>query len=283
MSNEKNISKELYNKIDKFIKKLSYNLSEDKDVIRDFEDEMSINLEVSILELLNKGYSEDEAFDIAIKRFGDVKEVKGEMKGIFNINGKLAKKFLIVSIASIIISVVCLLSYKIVNKQLWPRFPEAFYNSVLEKVEADEKISEDKVNDFLAKNKNNFRYVAIVSQEKGCTSIEKIYPSNFSKDEVLKDNDYTSNSIKGTSSGNLQIRYGFVYHDYLIIIVKILKISAIAFFIIYWITFGVWSTLYTKNSKRLSIFWILLFFTLNIVAYILFNFDSKLKLKLQES
>ena len=46
MSSDINISANLISRIDKIVKKLSSDMSEEKDVISDFEEEMKINLDM---------------------------------------------------------------------------------------------------------------------------------------------------------------------------------------------------------------------------------------------
>lgn len=278
MSNDINISSELINRINKIVKRLSRDISEDKDIISDFEEEMKINLTSSIIELIRSGKSENEAFEEAIKRFGDVNEIKDELTNIFNIQGKLAKILLIASIISIVISAIVFGGYKISNEKNSLTIPNELRTATIDKIQASEELSNEEISKLLLNSKNKFRYVAIINNG----DISEIYPSNFSMEEVKNDKEnYLATYVRTTDSSELTIRYGFNMEGFNFGIRDSMLLISIIFIVAYWILFSGWCIVQAYSLKRLNFAWIILFLTLNIIAYILFRLDGKVKLKLR--
>lgn len=276
MSNDINISSNLRSRIDKIVRKLSRDISEDKEVISDFEEEMKINLTSSIIELIKSGKSEDEAFEEAIKRFGDVNEIKDELTNVFNIQGKLAKILLIASIISIVISAIAFVVYKVSNEKNSLIVPNELMMATIDKIEANEEISNDEITKLLVDSKNKFRYVAIINDG----AISETYPSNFSVEGVRSDKENYLETYARTPEGNeLSIRYGFDIERFNFEIRDSILIISIIAIVAYWILFSGWCIVQAYSLKRLNFAWMILFLTLNIIAYIVFIIDLKVNLK----
>lgn len=278
MSNDINISSNLRSRIDKIVRKLSRDISEDKEVISDFEEEMKINLTSSIIELIKSGKSEDEAFEEAIKRFGDVNEIKDELTNVFNIQGKLAKILLIASIISIVISAIVFGGYKILNEKNSLTIPKELMTATIDKIKAGEEMSNEEISKLLLDSKNKFRYVAIINDG----DISEIYPSNFSVEEVKSNKENYLETYARTQYGNeLSIRYGFDIERFNFEMRDSMLIISIILIVAYWILFSSWCIVQAYSIKRLNFAWIILFLTLNIIGYILFTIDGKVSFKIR--
>lgn len=82
MNNNSNLNKETLNKINEYAEDFSHQLYEDLAERNDFEDEMKSNLKSSIEDLISEGYSEKNATTIAFKRFGDLSNIKEDIKDL---------------------------------------------------------------------------------------------------------------------------------------------------------------------------------------------------------
>ncbi len=281
MESNMNISKELSDRIKKFVKKCSKNISEDKTVVKDFEDEMSVNLESSIVELIKEGHSEEEAFNIAIKRFGDANQIQNELIGIFKIEKKFEKVILMAAIVSLIVSLMTFTVHRIVHKDFSLIVPAEFEAAVNEKIKSGEDISSEEVNKLITKYKSKFRYVTL-TKTAGNGELDTIYPEGFSIEEIKNDTeDFLSTYVRSPEGIEWTLRFGFNLDGFHLGVPILLRQIAVSTLAVYWVLFGVWSVIYAFHKKRLGFPWIIVFFTLNIVGYIIFELDYKMKLKLK--
>lgn len=274
MSSNGNLSNNLYIKIEKFIKKLSCNLSEDKEIIKDFEDEMKINLESSICELVNDGYDEEKAFKIATKRFGDLREIENELTEVFNTERKFAKILFIGAIMFLLVALGSFTSYKFIDNKFKFIVPEDLKNSIESKIKDNKSVSNEEIDDLLKKYKKQFRYVAIYKED-SFTDIETIISLENLNSEDVKEDESTLGTYVDLEGGEKwrQVRYGFDIKGFYFEIKYILINSSKISFVIYWLLFGIWCTIDGYQKKKLSLVRIILFFTLNIVAYLIFALD----------
>lgn len=274
MSSNGNLSNNLYIKIEKFIKKLSCNLSEDKEIIKDFEDEMKINLESSICELVNDGYDEEKAFKIATKRFGDLREIENELTEVFNTERKFAKILFIGAIIFLLVALGSFTSYKFIDNKFKFIVPEDLKNSIESKIKDNKSVSNEEIDDLLKKYKKQFRYVAIYKED-SFTDIETIISLENLNSEDVKEDESTLGTYVDLEGGEKwrQVRYGFDIKGFYFEIKYILINSSKISFVIYWLLFGIWCTIDGYQKKKLSLVRIILFFTLNIVAYLIFALD----------
>jgi hypothetical protein len=281
MNNCVNISKDLSDRIENYIRKFSCSISEDKMVIKDFEDEMKINLKSSIVELIGSGNSEEEAFKIAISRFGEINQIQNELTGIFRVQRRFQRNILIVAIISLLISAIAFVSYKVFHDNFSLMLPKELQVAVEDKLKTGENISNEEVTKILTKYKSKFRYIALFKGNNE-SSINTVYPSNFPVEEVQNhNNDFLGTNIISADGTNWSIRYGFdISGFHLKIPSTLLKIATILF-ATYWILFGAWGSICVFKAKRLSLAWVIMFLTLNVLAYIIFKIDCKVNLKLK--
>jgi hypothetical protein len=278
MKGDVQISKELNRKVDKFIENLSSNLSEDKETIKDFRDEMRVNFTASIIELIKEGHSEQEAFDIAVTKFGDVNQLKKDLSGIFSVRSKINKVSLLVAIISLVLALIFLGAHKKISEYTELVVPQDFISETKDKVDKGAAIDEAKVDALLNKYKKKFEFVALYKKENDTKVLQNIYPSNFDMNrfKTVREVDQTFLTIYCENpKDEYEVVIGFhprhIYFN--------ANYMVIASLIIYWIAFGVWATTYVYNINRLNLGWTILFFIFNIIGYGIFLLDSKIRLK----
>jgi len=246
---------------------------------------MKSHLLQTIDELKADGKSEQESIEIAISRFGEQCQLESELAKVFKIQRKFAKTILIVSLVSFLLAAICFIGYKMTdgNFPFTLTVPESLQIAVEHKIETGKIISNEEVDQLLTKYKKQFRYVAIF-KENNLISPDKIYPSNFSVKEI--ENDSTSYLAKSFTEPNgivWQVRYGFDSKGFNHSIVHFLLNSAKILFVVYWLLFSIWCVINAYHSNKLSLAWIILFITLNVIAYAIFELQRTDRLIIKAS
>lgn len=127
-------------KIDSYINSIYKDFSEDEKEILDGKQEMKSHLLQSISDIEAEGFSETESIDIAIKRFGDVKQIKDELGKIYNTQKNFLKKILIM--AKIFLIIACIaLTFKMIIIVRSNNVETALLHKVTNSIKKDNMIS----------------------------------------------------------------------------------------------------------------------------------------------
>lgn len=270
-------------KIERYIDSIYKNLKGNKNEIEDLKQDMRSHLLQTVEELKLEGKTEDESINVAISRFGDLKQVQIDLAGLFKIQRKFASNIIIISLLALLLSILCFFSYKAIykNSNFSLVVPESLRSSVEDKLIKNEEISNTEVNNLLAKYKKQFKYVSISNRNTDSTYI--ISPENILSEEVEKDNSALITYINSLDGSTWTIKYGFDISGFNFSLPSLLFSCTIIFFVIYWILFGIWCVVKAYHDNRLNLSWILLFFTLNFIGYIIFKLDKVNTLRLRYS
>jgi hypothetical protein len=277
MTDDVQISKSLNNKVDKFIMNLSSSLSEDKQTVKDFQDEMKTNFITSLLELLKAGHSEHDAFNIAVDRFGDVPQLQIDLTAVFTVRNKVSRSAFIVAIISLFLALVCFGAHKKISEYRGISVPNDLLSETKAKVDKGISMNENTLDKLLDKYKNRFEFIALYKRENGTKVLKNIYPSKFDMDRFREVTEVDQNFLTIYCDTPEKEQYDVVigFHP---IYIPFDEISiGIGLFITYWISFGIWATTKTHYSNRFNLGWGILFFIFNILGYGLFALDDKNK------
>jgi hypothetical protein len=96
------------NKIDRYIDSIYNDMNESSEEIQELKEEMRGHLIQTISELKKDGISEEESINIAIDRFGDEFQIRGQLKQVLKFHKVLSRNILG---SAIIFSVICILSF----------------------------------------------------------------------------------------------------------------------------------------------------------------------------
>lgn len=267
-------------KINLYIDSLYKHMDESSDEVQVLKQEMKDHLIQTVNELKAEGKSEEESIEIAINRFGERTQVEIELKEVFKVQRKFAAAILIVSLVCFLFATACFISYKVVDKNFSLKVPELFQNNVEHKIEKGEVISNGEVNQLFVKYKKQFRYVALY-KENSNNFPDVIYPLNFSVKEIENDQSTLTTYVNSPDGTSWTVKYGFDIKGFNFSIKPILSLSVTIFFVAYWILFGIWCVVNAYHSNQLSLAWIILFFTLNVVAYGIFQLERMNRLRIQ--
>jgi len=269
--------------IERYINSVYKNVQGNANEIEDLKQEMRSHLLQTVEDLENEGKTEEESIEIAISRFGERGQVENELSKVFKVQRKFAKTLLIISIVSLLLSVICYISYRTTDDMFRLSIPQSLRTVVNYKLEAGKTISNEEVTQLLTKYKKQFRYVAIYKQDNYSETPNIVYPSNFSVEEV--ENDECTLTTYPTSSDGIvwKVKYGFDYNGFNISIPIYLYYAVEIFFVAYWLMFAIWCVINAHYKNNLSLVWIILFFTLNVVGYMIFVLDRMKGLRLKHA
>ncbi|CAG9619409.1 permease prefix domain 1-containing protein [Sutcliffiella rhizosphaerae] len=90
--------------IDKYVNTVYKNASGNKKEIEELKSEMKNHLLEAVNDLKEKGYSELEAIDIAIERFGEAEEMRSIVSQLFKVQKTFSKWVLYIGIAILLLS-----------------------------------------------------------------------------------------------------------------------------------------------------------------------------------
>lgn len=267
-------------KIDSFVKKLSYNLDETAEEIKDFEEEMTSNLVSSFSELVDEGYSDDEALKLAFTKFGDTNYLRSELSKLYNIKNVYAKKLLKSSIIVGLISLLLFVSFVMWNSKIVPWIAEDTFKTIKNSLNEEADIhTEDFIKSMNDKVKNNIAIDAMTLEYSEDYTLNQAvkdriiykFPNDLELDHwglnIEKQNFFMFSDIFYSNRGkydlsdlnyNVALRINTLDHEFF----RLAEILLVA----YWVMFLIWSSLdiYLNDKHKL---WIVLIALTNVVGY----------------
>lgn len=102
-------------KIDNYINSVYSDFDGKQEEIEMLKKEMKDHLFQSVEDLEAEGKSEEESMDIAIKRFGEVKQLKKDLVTIYGIQNKFSRGILILTLILLSLSILMNISRHVIN------------------------------------------------------------------------------------------------------------------------------------------------------------------------
>ncbi|NFD78938.1 MFS transporter [Clostridium botulinum] len=280
-------------RVDKYIDLIYKNVEGNKEEINIMKQEMKSHIVQSVIELQQEGKSEEESINIAINRFGEVNQIKDELREIYSFHKRFSKNILIVALVVLFIGTASLITKSFGNK-----LTEMTMDSVSNAIRQSDEIPKDKIRKLFEKNKRilkydnkNLKYIAVFKYPKDYKleldrDIEKLeeakytYPSMEDLNKELKRIGYIANAgeqgglISDKNNNKYSIRIGYIAPNSQWVINNLPNIFIIGCFVTYWILFGVWATVKAYRTNGYNLAWSISFFIFNIFAYILFKLKN---------
>ncbi|MET7038982.1 permease prefix domain 1-containing protein [Clostridium botulinum] len=280
-------------KVDKYIDLVYKNVEGNKEEIDIMKQEMKSHLIQSINEFKQEGKSEEESINIAINRFGEVNQIKDELREIYSFHKRFSKNILIAALI-----LLCIGTASLITKSFGYKLTEMTMDSVNNAIRQSDEIPKDKIRKLFEKNKRilkydnkNLKYIAVFKYPKDYKleldrNIEKLeeakytYPSMGDLNKELKRIGYIANVSEGgelisdKNNNKWSIRIGYIDPNSQWDINNLPNIFIIGCFVAYWILFGVWATVKAYRTNGYNLAWAISFFIFNIFAYILFKLKN---------
>lgn len=280
-------------KIDNYIDSLYKDMDESSDEVQVLKQEMKNHLLQTVNDLKAEGKNEEESVEIAIRRFGESGQIEMELSKVFKIQNRFAKVLLKFAIIFFALFLTAYLSSVILYKINYKISvgPSAAFNASIQskligiesKLQSNGTIAKEDISNLFKQCSNHVKYIAVIPDSSGQNLLSDdinngfVYPTGISKNYLM--NDLTIGSSQSIEIANSKWSiaygvYGFGSTSPIIYYIPLIKTISLLCFTGYWLFFGLWGVINAYNSNRFSISWIILFFTLNILALLFFKFDE---------
>ena len=146
-----------------------------------------------------------------------------------------------------------------------------YSNQIKERIMTDETINIGEIETFFSENKRILRFIHLVKTDSLAQTTEYIYPSSTTKEHLNEQPIIPySIQIEGKST-KWDIKIALDRETLFSKTPNNVFIISIIFFVTYWILYGLWNVMNAYRMGRLNLVWVVLFFTLNIFAYLIYK------------
>ena len=256
-------------KINVFVETIYQNVEGNKKEIEDLKMEMRAHLLETVYELKAAGKSEQEAIDLAMKRFGGEKEMRFAITEMFKVQGVFAKWVLYLAVGFLIIN------FSIFGLILWNE-----NNNMDELSSITEQISE-KLNEAGTITPDIQKEVESIVERTGYLTEVSIYKSIGFDESQTPDYEYKRTIWSPKWMGAESFLYGNGNEQWFIKMMyrtfdTLLVVMLFAGLSIYWTLFSIWAIINAYQQRRLKISWIITFILLNVMGYLIYRYSSYL-------
>lgn len=265
-------------RIEKYIKSLSKDVYLSPKELADLQEEIRTHLVDTVKELQRQGKSMEESVTIALSRFGAEKFINTELRRVVRFQSKFRNSMLKVSGVFLLISLLFLMSSFFLthrNTTEYDSMQSQYHNQIGNRIMTDGAISMEEVEIFFNQNERILRFVHLVETDHLERTTEYIYPANTAQKQV-NDQPYILYPAE-YEDARWEAKIGLKRDVLFTKTPEVMFILAIICFVVYWILYGLWNIMNAYQMGRLNVVWAVLFFTLNVFAYLLFKLEEKLK------
>lgn len=256
--------------IEAFVDSVYKNISGDSKEIQELKDEMRSHLLEAVNELVLEGKCEQEAIDIAVKRFGGKKEMRSIVRNLVPPRKVFAKWLLYTSLTFLLICpIISGIVFTIESKKL--NESNEFASKILREIDDKPGIPiriEGYIQSIVLKSDNIYR-ISLYNDKKLSSSPDVTPEYIFEKKSVLSDWIYTTNNSYGENNGTWEINIDSKNYEAAAQFIFIIGVS------IYWALFAVWASVNAYYQHNLSISWILIFCLFNFIGYMFYRSEVK--------
>ena len=302
MNTNIDINEEIIRKVNKFVDNLTYKLDKNVEEVIDFIEETKSNMICSIQELMEEGHSEEDAFKIAVERFGDLETLRYGLNHLYKVNKIIRKSLLKIAIVALLIGSVLSIAGITYDRHIQSIYYKTILTPLYNKVGTENNpISDDMKREVKSIIDNNSFLEAVGIYT---SKIERISDGNYmygSTEPYLRDtnfkfnyvylskkqpneNKYFANNVEGLLFDHKTEEVYFRAFDntnsdvVINIAYKVKWISSWYYFICealilaYWIIFAIWggmNILYEGESKYR--FWIIVVTITNVFGFLAYK------------
>jgi hypothetical protein len=268
--------------IEVFVDSVYHSVSGNEEEIQELKTEMKSHLIEAVYDLKSEGKTEQEAIEIAIKRFGGEDELRSIVSHLFQAQKLFAKWVLYISITFlalgfILFGVLLFISNNYIHEQ------SVVASEILNKLENEEVISQELKNEIktMVEGTNAIPGIRIyningVKIDEPVTEIMK--PIYEFKQEVREDQNIFFRTFNmgitlhmGNGDGKNQWFVDMSVRNYDNNAVLILFVGLA----VYWALFSIWAIINAYHQKRLNIGWIIMFALFNFVGVVIYYLTDK--------
>ncbi|WP_339998170.1 permease prefix domain 1-containing protein [Priestia aryabhattai] len=267
-------------RIEKFVDSMYLNVEGDQQEINELKAEMTNHLLEAVHELKAEGKTEQQAITVAIKRFGEEKEIRNVIGQLFEIQKIFAKRVLYIAILCLIVTMSSfyflwkveestaegiadtssLISYELKDNDVITRDMKRKIEALVEDTNYVSEVTIYKSKNIISRAGENYVYYNWKSVQPDFQYQRTVWAPKW-----LGADFYTS------GDGNEQ---WFVSVDKR----SFSRLEVVVLFMgmgIYWTLFTVWAIINAYHQKRLRIGWIFMFVFFNILGYLIYYLTGK--------
>ncbi|MFL0475684.1 hypothetical protein C1N83_26785 [Priestia aryabhattai] len=267
-------------RIEKFVDSMYLNVEGNQQEINELKAEMTNHLLEAVHELKAEGKTEQQAIAIAIKRFGEEKEIRNVIGQLFEIQKIFAKRILYVAVVCLIVTMSSfyflwkveeltaqgisdtgsLISYELKDKDVITRDIKRKIEALVEDTNYVSGVTIYKSKNIISRSGENY----IEYHWKG------VQP-DFQYQRTLWAPKWLGADFDTFGNGDDQ---WFISIDNR----SFSRLEAVVLFVgmtIYWTLFTIWAIINAYHQKRLRIGWVFIFVFFNILGYLIYYLTGR--------
>lgn len=262
-------------RIEKFVDSMYLNVQGDQQEIHELKAEMENHLLEAVHELKAQGRTEQQAVTIAIKRFGEEKEIRAVIGQLFDIQKVFAKRVLYIAIVCLIVTMSSfyflwkveestfqgiddtrsLISYELKDKDMITRDMKRKIEALVEETNYISEVTIYKSENVISRSGENYVEYHWKSVQPDFQYQRTVWAPKW----LGADFDTFENGDEQwvVSIGNRSFS----------------RLEAVVLFVgmaIYWTLFTIWAIINAYHQKRLRTGWIFMFVCFNILGYLIY-------------
>lgn len=266
-------------RINNFVDSVYTHVNGSKKEINELKEEMKSHLIESVHELQKEGKTEDEAITIAIKRFGERKELQEALSQVFQKQKIFAKWLLALGVMILLVGGSIFGFVRNYSDHNASESSE-ISSEISEMIEDKDTLTEEiklQIEQVLSKSNhiialNIYDLKTLDTRNNYWNIIEESTPIyHYQKSLSLPKWLITDYFTAGNGGSSWCITYEFLSLDDFALIILFMSIS------IYGTLFTIWAVINAYHHKRLTIGWIVVFALFNVLGYLSYHFYGRIK------
>ncbi|MBM6602441.1 permease prefix domain 1-containing protein [Priestia megaterium] len=266
-------------RIEKFVDSMYLNVEGDQQEINELKAEMTNHLLEAVHELKAQGKTEQQAITIAIKRFGEEKEIRAVIGQLFEIQKVFAKRVLYIAVVCLIVTMSSfyflweveestaqgisdtrsLISYELKDKDVITRDMKRKIEALVEDTNYVSGVTIYKSKNVISRAGENY-------VEYNWKSVQP----DFQYQRTVWAPKWLGADFDTFENGDEQWVVSIDNRSFS-------RLEAVVLFVgmtIYWTLFTIWAIINAYHQKRLRIGWVFIFVFFNILGYLIYYFTG---------
>jgi len=266
-------------RIEKFVDSMYLNVEGDQQEINELKAEMTNHLLEAVHELKAEGKTEQQAITVAIKRFGEEKEIRAVIGQLFEIQKVFAKRVLYIAVVCLIVTMSSfyflweveestaqgisdtrsLISYELKDKDVITRDMKRKIEALVEDTNYVSGVTIYKSKNVISRAGENY-------VEYNWKSVQP----DFQYQRTVWAPKWLGADFDTFENGDEQWVVSIDNRSFS-------RLEAVVLFVgmtIYWTLFTIWAIINAYHQKRLRIGWVFIFVFFNILGYLIYYFTG---------
>lgn len=263
--------------VEQYVRAVSKRVKLPPDEREQFREELRAHLLDAVKELRREQGTEEESVAEALRRFGPEKRLNAEFRRAVRPKARPHGRFgrLLLLVAGLLFgaSVVLLAVYGFMeetNRVSFDGMQAEYHTEVAEQLQTGGPAADEALAAFVRRYERIVRFVSVAPAAEaygGSEEAGRTFPAGVTAEQRDKQPYITYYTGVAGGDERTEVRIGLKRETLFSPLPGRLLVSAGVCFVMYWVLFAAGGTLHARRAGRLNVGWIVLFFTLNIVAF----------------